>query len=186
MVCDLISLYEKVFGQAPAVVKKLSGDGSNRVYYRMSGDAATVIGAEGTSLEENRAFCVIAKQFEECGIDAPRVLAVSHDGMCYLLQDLGAFWERETGTPIPLGIAVTKRTLGAEVIMQVESEIRESLRIARGRENLVTPFIDEKAQIDDFSVMEAHIRMFVNDFSENVGESGKRALENLWRLVRGE
>ncbi|WP_298769242.1 1,4-dihydroxy-6-naphthoate synthase [uncultured Fibrobacter sp.] len=107
------------------------------------------------------------------------------DGL-YLLQDLGAFWERETGTPIPLGIAVTKRTLGAEVIMQVESEIRESLRIARGRENLVTPFIDEKAQIDDFSVMEAHIRMFVNDFSENVGESGKRALENLWRLVRGE
>ncbi|MBQ3622662.1 MAG: phosphotransferase [Bacteroidaceae bacterium] len=89
MVYDLISLYEKVFGQAPAVVKKLSGDGSNRVYYRMSGDAATVIGAEGTSLEENRAFCVIAKQFEECGIDAPRVFAVSHDEMCYLLQDLG-------------------------------------------------------------------------------------------------
>lgn len=107
------------------------------------------------------------------------------DGL-FLLQDLGAFWESETGAPIPLGIAVTKRTLGREVVSQVESEIRESLRIARSRKDLVTPFIDEKAQIDDFSVMEAHIRMFVNDFSEEVGEKGKTALEHLWRLVRGE
>ena len=107
------------------------------------------------------------------------------DGL-HLLQDLGAFWEENTGTPIPLGIAVAKRSLGENVISQVESEIRKSLEIARKRENLVTPFIDKLAQIDDPDVMEAHIRMFVNDFSENVGERGKASLEVLWTLVRGE
>lgn len=107
------------------------------------------------------------------------------DGL-HMLQDLGAFWEQETGTPIPLGISVARRTLGDETISKVENEIRNSLRIARSRPNLVTPFIDEKAQIEDKKVMEAHINMFVNDFSENVGERGKAALENLWRLSHCE
>ena len=103
------------------------------------------------------------------------------DGL-YLLQDLGAFWEQETGSPIPLGIAVAKKELGFPTIESVEREIRRSLQSARQRPNPVTPFITEKAQIDDEEVIKSHIAMFVNDFSENVGESGWRALENLWRL----
>lgn len=106
------------------------------------------------------------------------------DGL-HLLQDLGAFWEQETGTPIPLGIAVARKSLGDEIIAKVESEIRRSLAVARSRRDLVTPFIDEKAQISSREVVESHIKMFVNDFSENVGERGWAALENLWQLVRG-
>lgn len=106
------------------------------------------------------------------------------DGL-FLLQDLGAFWEQETGSPIPLGIAVARKNLGAEVIAQVESEIRRSLSMARSRHELVTPFIDELAQISDKSVIEAHIRMFVNDFSQDVGERGRAALDFLWGLARG-
>lgn len=106
------------------------------------------------------------------------------DGL-HLLQDLGAFWEQETGSPIPLGIAVARRSLGGETIARVEQEIRKSLGVAGRRASLVTPFIDEKAQIDDKSVMEAHIRMFVNDFSENVGVEGWKALHNLWTLSDG-
>ena len=103
------------------------------------------------------------------------------DGL-HLLQDLGAFWEQQTGSPIPLGIAVAKKELGFSTIESVEREIRRSLQIARQRPNPVTPFIAEMAQIDDEEVIKSHIAMFVNDFSENVGESGWRALENLWRL----
>ncbi|SHL23984.1 1,4-dihydroxy-6-naphthoate synthase [Fibrobacter sp. UWEL] len=105
------------------------------------------------------------------------------DGL-HLLQDLGAFWEQETGTPIPLGIAVARKSLGEETISLVEAEIRKSLAVARSRKDPVTPFIDEKAQISSREVMVSHINMFVNDFSENVGERGWAALENLWRLVR--
>lgn len=105
------------------------------------------------------------------------------DGL-YLLQDLGAFWEQETGSPIPLGIAVAKKELGYATIENVEREIRRSLQIARQRTNPVTPFIAEKAQIEDDEVIKSHIAMFVNDFSENVGEAGWLALENLWRLSR--
>ena len=107
------------------------------------------------------------------------------DGL-FLLQDLGAFWERETKTPIPLGIAVAKKSLGENVIARVENEIRESLRLAQQRDSLVTDFIDKKAQIASREVLESHIRMFVNDFSMEVGEGGWAALSNLWALVRSE
>ena len=103
------------------------------------------------------------------------------DGL-HMLQDLGAYWEEHTGSPIPLGIAVARRTLPEDVVAAIESEIRRSLSLARERASLVTPFIREKAQISDESVIEAHIKMFVNGFSENVGEAGKRALECLWAV----
>ena len=103
------------------------------------------------------------------------------DGL-YLLQDLGAYWEQETGTPIPLGIAVARKNVSNEVIEGVESEIRKSLKMAWTRGEMVTPFIQEKAQIEEKNVIESHIKMFVNDFSEAIGEKGKAALERLWML----
>ena len=106
------------------------------------------------------------------------------DGL-FLLQDLGAFWEQETGTPIPLGIAVARRSLGFEKIALIEKEIRKSLHVANSRAEMVTEFIDEKAQIDDPEVIKAHIKMFVNDFSEEVGERGWASLRSLWRLIKG-
>lgn len=104
------------------------------------------------------------------------------DGL-HMLADLGAYWEQKTGSPIPLGISVVRRSIADDVVAQVESEIRRSISIARKRKDPVSPFIERLAKIDDRKVIEAHIDMFVNDFSENVGEAGERALKNLWMLI---
>ena len=105
------------------------------------------------------------------------------DGL-HMLQDMGEFWESQTGSPIPLGIAVARREFSPLTIADIESEIKNSLREARSRQFLVTDFIREKAQIDDENVIESHIRMFVNDFSEGVGEAGRKALDFLWSLKK--
>ena len=73
----------------PVSTVRLTGDGSNRVYYRLSSDDGSVIGAVGTSAEENRAFVALADAFAKSGVAAPKVLAVSDDGSCYLQEDLG-------------------------------------------------------------------------------------------------
>ena len=104
------------------------------------------------------------------------------DGL-HLLADLGAYWESTVHSPIPLGCAVAKSSLGDPVIAQIETEIRRSLENARKRAALVTPFIRDKAQISDDSVIEAHIRMFVTDFSLSMGEAGNRALDRLRELA---
>ena len=85
----LKGLFAGYAGVHPQSVQKLTGDGSNRAYYRMTADGVSLIGAVGTSVEENRAFVAIARALEECGVDAPRVVAVSDDGLCYLQTDLG-------------------------------------------------------------------------------------------------
>ena len=103
------------------------------------------------------------------------------DGL-HLLQDLGAYWEQETQSPIPLGIAVAKKSFSQEMVAQIESEIRESLKMAWARGEMVTPFIQKMAQIEEKNVIESHIKMFVNDFTETIGEKGTASLERLWLL----
>ena len=49
----------------------------------------SLIGVEGTSLEENNAFIKMAKHFESKGLSVPRFIAQSVDGMHYLQEDLG-------------------------------------------------------------------------------------------------
>ncbi|MBQ8336208.1 MAG: phosphotransferase [Bacteroidaceae bacterium] len=89
MVGSLRNLFVECFGTEPALVVKLCGDGSNRAYYRLAAGELSAIGVVGVSVEENRAFIAIAKAFAECGIAAPRVLAVSGDSLSYLQNDLG-------------------------------------------------------------------------------------------------
>lgn len=89
MAKEIKELYKDTFGSEPQSVVRLTGDGSNRVYYRLSSGCATVIGAVGTSVEENRAFVALSEAFLAGGVVAPRVLAVSADGRCYLQEDCG-------------------------------------------------------------------------------------------------
>ncbi|MCM1313125.1 MAG: phosphotransferase [Bacteroides sp.] len=82
-------LCRSVWGAEPDSIERIKGAGSNRLYYRMTKDDDTMIGVIGTSAEENRAFCLLAKWFAECGISVPAVYAVSDDGICYIQEDLG-------------------------------------------------------------------------------------------------
>lgn len=82
------NLYTKTFGAEPLSVVRLTGDGSNRAYYRVSG-VESVMAAVGTSVEENRAFVALSKAFSAAGVNAPDVIAVSDDELCYLQEDLG-------------------------------------------------------------------------------------------------
>ena len=97
------------------------------------------------------------------------------------LVDLGAFWEAETRSPIPLGCTVAKKNLESPGILAVENEIRRSLDFAWKRPNLVSDFIRKKAQIPDDSVIEKHIRMFVTEFTRDIGSDGERSLDYLMK-----
>lgn len=86
----LKELYREYAHAEPVSVTLLPLSGSARKYYRMSGpDCPPVIGCIGTSVAENRAFVTIAGQFARHGLDAPKVYAVSSDGLAYIQEDLG-------------------------------------------------------------------------------------------------
>lgn len=86
---EIIStLYKQVTGQQHDNIELLTGSGSNRQYFRMTG-IRNLIAVRGESIAENRAFIYMARHFQSKGIPVPKVLAVSDDESCYIQEDLG-------------------------------------------------------------------------------------------------
>ena len=89
----MINILKKLFHQVTEMtaeeVVKLTGDGSNRSYYRMKAGDVSLIGTVGVSVEENRAFFALSAQLAVRGIDVPVVMAISDDELCYVQNDLG-------------------------------------------------------------------------------------------------
>ena len=92
-----------------------------------------------------------------------------------LIQDLGQHWEETTGYAIPLGAIVTRRTLGLKE--PIEALIRESLRWAESHRADALSLCREHAQDLDERVIEAHIALYVNEFSRDLRAEGQAAVD---------
>jgi 1,4-dihydroxy-6-naphthoate synthase len=95
------------------------------------------------------------------------------------LIDLGNFWEETTANPIPLGGIVAKRSLGTDLIRQVDDLIRSAVNYSFGKYPEISEYIREHAQEMDESVMRQHIDLYVNDFSRSLGQAGESAVKKL-------
>jgi 1,4-dihydroxy-6-naphthoate synthase len=102
----------------------------------------------------------------------------------HLVQDLGKWWEAETGLPIPLGGIAVKRSLGAGLIQAVDRAVAQSVRIALQRPEMSRSYIRDNAQEMDDTVIGQHIRLYVNSFSEDLGREGRQAIREFLRIGR--
>lgn len=91
-----------------------------------------------------------------------------------LIADLGEFWEKETGKPIPLGGFVVKRDLHLEET--VTQQIRASLTWAYSNYEQAFSLCREYAQDLAPGVVESHISLYVNPFSMDLGLEGHEAV----------
>ena len=96
-----------------------------------------------------------------------------------LIKDLGAYWEEFSGAPIPLGAIAIKRKLDEKVKKDIDGLIRKSVEFAFQYPELSMPFTRKHAQNMDEKVMKQHIELYVNKFSVDLGEEGKRAVHLL-------
>mgnify|MGYP001207968278 CR=1 FL=1 len=96
-----------------------------------------------------------------------------------MLADMGSWWEADTGLPIPLGAIIARRSLDAKA---VSGWIRSSVEYAWANPEASRDYVMEHAQEMDPSVAQAHIDLYVNDFTANLGEAGYAAVSSL--LVR--
>lgn len=98
--------------------------------------------------------------------------------------DLGAWWEEMTGLPIPLGGIAARKSLGEPLIRQIDAAVNASIRSAMADPDDALPYIRQHAQEMDDTVLQAHIRTFVNNFSLALTSQGHRAIEQLAFLAR--
>ncbi|MHB8147257.1 MAG: 1,4-dihydroxy-6-naphthoate synthase [Vulcanimicrobiaceae bacterium] len=98
--------------------------------------------------------------------------------------DLGEWWERTTGKPIPLGAILVRNDIARERALGLNRAIERSLAFARHHENLIMPFIREHAFEMSEAVMRDHIALYVNDYSRDIGEGGILAVRELFARAR--
>jgi len=94
--------------------------------------------------------------------------------------DLGDWWESATGNPIPLGAILVRRDVPDDEARAVDEAIRRSLRFAREREDAIIDYVRAHAFEMDDDVMRAHIGLYVNEYSDDLGPSGIAAVEDLF------
>ena len=98
--------------------------------------------------------------------------------------DLGEWWEKETGLPIPLGGIIAKKTLGKDLNKTINELIRQSVEYAFQNRNEPTEYIKEHSQELSDEVIHRHIDLYVNDYSLDIGQDGNKAVKEL--LSRAE
>jgi 1,4-dihydroxy-6-naphthoate synthase len=94
--------------------------------------------------------------------------------------DLGDYWEKRTGCAIPLGGIVANRNLPLEVQHKINRVIKRSVEFAFANPKSGLEYIRSHAQEMSEEVMYKHIDLYVNKFSVDLGEEGKKAVKLLF------
>jgi 1,4-dihydroxy-6-naphthoate synthase len=93
--------------------------------------------------------------------------------------DLGEYWEQQTQSPIPLGGIVIKRKFEKDLQLQIDGLIRKSVEYAFSNYPFITDYVKQHSQEMEETVMRQHIDLYVNNYTLQLGEDGKRAVQQL-------
>jgi len=110
---------------------------------------------------------------------------VYEDFNCVKIVDLGDWWERETGMPLPLGCMTIKKEKPAiSYKREIEKIIAESVKFALKNRHLSENFVRKHARELNDEVINRHIDLYVNDFTLSLGEEGKAAIRLLEKTAK--
>ena len=98
------------------------------------------------------------------------------------ILDLGEYWESKMKLPIPLGGIAVKKSIDREISLKVDKLIRKSLEFAFAGYPLITAYVKQHAQTMKEEVMRQHIELYVNNYSLDLGQEGKSAIEALYNV----
>jgi 1,4-dihydroxy-6-naphthoate synthase len=98
--------------------------------------------------------------------------------------DLGDYWEKLTGCAIPLGGIVANRKLPLDVQHKINRVLKKSVEFAFANPKSGLEFIRSHAQEMSEDVMYKHIELYVNKYSLDLGEEGRKAINLLFDTAR--
>jgi 1,4-dihydroxy-6-naphthoate synthase len=130
---------------------------------------------------------VVAGKYEGQAIDAGLII---HEGQLtygdqnlHLIIDLGQWWMKETGLPLPLGANGIRKDLGGDAIREVNRLLKESIEYGLKHRQ---PALDYALQFGrglDHGKADTFVGMYVNDWTLDFGSRGREAVQQL--LARG-
>lgn len=101
----------------------------------------------------------------------------------YKIADLGELYEHLTHCPVPLGGIIARKELGEETLAKLNRIMGRSVEYAMNNPGKVMDFVRCNAQEMDEQVMMKHIRLYVNDFTRDLGTEGRKAIARLFDIA---
>lgn len=95
------------------------------------------------------------------------------------IQDLGEYWEKTTGLPIPLGGIVVRKELGTDLKDTIDRILKRSVQYAFDHPGSSRDYVKKHAQEMSEDVMNSHIALYVNAHTLDLGEVGNKAVSRL-------
>jgi len=96
------------------------------------------------------------------------------------IVDLGTWWEEQTNLPIPLGGIMVKRSLPQAIKEAINRVLFNSISYAMEHPTVAMDFIRQHAQSIKDEVIQKHIHLYVNNFSLELGDKGRQAIEKFF------
>ncbi len=93
--------------------------------------------------------------------------------------DLGEFWEDYSQLPIPLGGIVVKRDMDLALQQKIDRVLKKSVQYAFDNPSASDDYVRTHAQEMDENITKQHIGLYVNRYSLDLGETGKKAVNKL-------
>lgn len=124
------------------------------------------------------------------GVDVQAGLIIHENRFTYQrkglikILDLGEFWESTTGLPIPLGGIAVQRNLPLQLKQKIDRLIKKSVQYAFEHEQETMPYIKLHAQEMEESVIMQHIKLYVNSYTLDLGNTGIEAVGRLFAMAQ--
>ena len=103
---------------------------------------------------------------------------------CHAVAELGEWWRGQTGLPLPLGVNVVRRGLGAETIARVSRVLRAAIGYALDhRDEVIRIIAREKrgdAALADPALIDRYLAMYANDDTRAMAPDARVAIEVLF------
>jgi 1,4-dihydroxy-6-naphthoate synthase len=136
-------------------------------------------GVEEVELRYDRIMPAVAAGEVDAGLIIHESRFTYADHGLVARADLGAWWERRSGGLLPLGGIAVRRALGADVAREAQRAVAASVAAAFADPEASAPYVARHAQELSPAVRRAHIDLYVNAHSLDVGPDGEAAVRRL-------
>jgi 1,4-dihydroxy-6-naphthoate synthase len=163
---------------ADAAASRIAVPGNETTAFLLLRLAAPMLG-EVVELRYDRIVDAVARGDVDAGLIIHESRFTYGDHGLVAVADLGDWWEAETGLPIPLAGICARSDLDRDTVTALEHAVRASVEHAFSHPADSRAYVREHSQELSDEVCDAHIRLYVNEFSLDVGDEGMEAIELL-------
>jgi 1,4-dihydroxy-6-naphthoate synthase len=130
---------------------------------------------------------VVAGHYRNQVVDAGLII---HEGQLtygdqnlHLIVDLGQWWMKETGLPLPLGANGVRKDLGAIAIRDINRLLKQSIEYGLAHRQAALEYAQQFGRGLEQRKADTFVGMYVNDWTLDFGERGRKAVREI--LSRG-